>query len=91
MTRILTTVSDVYGRMLESLNGYNNVKYMPYRIALKLTVLQKYTSCKSTFLYIPITYSYYEYSDVIVVSTDYDIILMYLYLSPGFNIHYMKL
>ncbi|XP_001952083.2 dystrophin [Acyrthosiphon pisum] len=52
MTRILTTASDVYDRMSESLNGYNNVKYMPYRIALKLTVLQKYTSLDKVSLYV---------------------------------------
>ncbi|XP_015375375.1 PREDICTED: dystrotelin-like [Diuraphis noxia] len=52
MTRILTTVSDVYDRMSESLNSYNNVKYMPYRIALKLTVLQKYTSLDKVSLYV---------------------------------------
>lgn len=52
MTRILTTASDVYDRMSESLNGHNNVKYMPYRIALKLTVLQKYTSLDKVSLYV---------------------------------------
>lgn len=52
MTKMLTTASDMYDRMSESLNGHNNIKYMPYRIALKLTVLQKYTCCKCTLLYI---------------------------------------
>lgn len=52
MTRILTTVSDVVNRMMESLNSHNNVKYMPYRIALKLTVLQKYTSLDKVSLYV---------------------------------------
>ncbi|XP_026807545.1 dystrophin-like isoform X1 [Rhopalosiphum maidis] len=52
MTRIITTASDVYDRMSESLNGHNNVKYMPYRIALKLTVLQKYTCLDKVSLYI---------------------------------------
>jgi len=55
MTRILTTESDVYDRMSESLNSYNNIKYMPYRIALKLAVLQKFTSRKCPFLYVPTT------------------------------------
>lgn len=50
MTKMLTTASDMYDRMSESLNDHNNIKYMPYRIALKLIVLQKYTCCKCTLL-----------------------------------------
>lgn len=46
MTKMSPVTLDLYNQMLESINDRNNIKYMPYRIALKLTVLQKCTYCK---------------------------------------------
>jgi len=43
---------DSYNWMLESIKNQNNIKYTPYRIALKLIALQKCTYCKYFFFLI---------------------------------------
>ncbi|XP_025405904.1 dystrotelin-like isoform X2 [Sipha flava] len=51
MADVAGNPSDSYDRILQSVNESNIIKYMPYRIAVKLSVLQKLTCLDKVSLY----------------------------------------